>query len=56
VCVLGVKVELAKWVETRGPTRSIMGLGWVGLNWFYKFQYGLIFDPTHPSLLPVLFY
>jgi len=24
-----------------------MGLDWIGLKFFYKFQYGLIFDPVH---------
>jgi len=38
---------MSKWVETREPTRPTMGSGQVRLKFFYKFQYGLIFDPTH---------
>jgi len=40
-------VELSKWVGTCEPTRLITGSGWVWLNFFYKFQYGLTFDPVH---------
>jgi len=40
-------VELLKWVGTREPTRLTTGSGWVGLKFFYKFQYRLIFDPAH---------
>jgi len=41
--------ELWKWIGTRKSTRSIMGLGRVELNFFYKFQCELIFDPVHPD-------
>jgi len=41
-----ILVELSKWVRTREPTRPTMGLGRVGLKFFIKFQYGLIFDPV----------
>jgi len=40
-------LELSKWVGTREPTRLITGLSRVRLKFFYKFQYGLIFDPAH---------
>jgi len=39
--------NLLKWVGTREPTRLTTGSGRVGLKLFYKFQYGLILDPTH---------
>jgi len=39
--------ELSKWVEIRESIRSIIGSDRVGLNFFYKFEYKLIFDPTY---------
>jgi len=42
-----VLLELSKWVGTREPTRLTTGSGRVGLKFFYKFQYRLIFDLTH---------
>jgi len=44
------QLELSKWVGTCEPTWLTTGLGRVGLKFFYKFQYGLIFDPTHLEL------
>jgi len=41
--------DRSKWVTTRESIRLITDLGRVGLKFFYKFQYGLIFDPTHPG-------
>jgi len=38
------RLEPSKWVRIRGSTRSITGLDRVGLKFFYKFQYRLIFD------------
>jgi len=46
----GEKVELSKWVGTRNSTRLITGSDRVGLKFFYKFQYRLIFDPAHLEL------
>jgi len=40
-------IELSKWVGTREPIRFTTILSRVGLNFFYKFQYRLIFDPAH---------
>jgi len=48
--VIGCKwifLELSKWVGTREPTRLTTGSNRVGLKFFYKFQYGLIFYPAH---------
>jgi len=42
-----LQIELSKWVGTCEPTRLTTGSGRVGLKFFYKFQYGLIFDPAH---------
>jgi len=30
-------IESSKWVKTRGPTWPTIGLGRVGLKFFYKF-------------------
>jgi len=38
-----ILVRLSKWVGTREPTSFTTCLGRVGLKFFYKFQYGLIF-------------
>jgi len=40
-------LELSKWVGTREPTWFSTGSDRVGLIFFYKFQYELIFNPTH---------
>ena len=40
-------VELSKWVGTRESTRLTTGSDRVGLKFFYKFKYGLIFDPAY---------
>jgi len=40
-------VELSKWVGTREPNRLTMSSDGVGLKFFYKFQYELIFDAAH---------
>jgi len=45
--IFELKIELSKWVKICESIRFTTGLGWVGLNFFYKFQYGLIFDPAH---------
>ena len=45
--VRGARIELSKWVGTHEPTRLTTGLGRVGLKFFYKFQYRLIFYPAH---------
>jgi len=45
-----VPIELSKWVRTREPTRLTTSSGRIGLNFFYKFQYGLIFDLAHLEL------
>ena len=40
-------LELSKWVGTRESTQPTTGSVQVGLRIVYKFQYGLMFDPTH---------
>jgi len=44
-----VWIELSKWVGTREPIRLTTGSDRIRLKFFYKFQYGLIFDPAHPE-------
>jgi len=41
-------LELSKWVGIYESTRLTTSSDRVELKFFYKFQYGLIFDPTHP--------
>jgi len=43
-------LKLSKWVGTHEPIQLTTGLDRVGLKFFYKFQYGLIFNPTHLEL------
>jgi len=38
---------MSKWVGICEPTQLTTGSDRVGLKFFYKFQYGLIFDPAH---------
>jgi len=45
--VWGYNLELSKWIGTYEPTRPTTGLDQVGLKFFYKFEYGLIFDPAY---------
>jgi len=44
-----VVARVVKVVRTRGPTRPTTGLGRVGLKFFYKCQYGSIFEPGWPT-------
>jgi len=39
--------RVVKMVGTRKSIQSTMSLSRVGLKFFYKFQYGLIFDSAH---------
>jgi len=41
---------MSKWIRIRKPTRSITNSNQVGLNYFYKFQFELIFDLVHQEL------